>query len=82
VKLIKLNNNDEITSVTRILKDPDEKEAEELDEEGNVVVKPVAVVEGEADEDILADEELDEEDDDVAEDDEEDENDPSEDSEA
>ncbi|MHA4740234.1 DNA gyrase subunit A [Dyadobacter sp. MSC1_007] len=82
VKLIKLNNNDEITSVTRILKDPDEKEAEELDEEGNVVVKPVAVVEGEADEDILADDELDEEDDDVAEDDEEDENDPSEDSEA
>jgi DNA gyrase subunit A len=82
VKLIKLNNNDEITSVTRILKDPDEKEAEELDEEGNVVVKPVAVVEGEADEDILVDDELDEEDEDVAEDDEEDENDPSEDSEA
>jgi DNA gyrase subunit A len=82
VKLIRLNNNDEITSVTRILKDPDEKEAEELDEEGNVVVKPVAVVEGAADEDILVDDELDEEDDDVAEDDEEDENDPSEDSEA
>lgn len=82
VKLIKLNNNDEITSVTRILKDPDEKE-EELDEEGNVVVKPVAQVEGEADDEILADDELDDEgDDDVAEDDEEDENDPSEDSEA
>jgi len=37
VKLIRLNNSDEITSVTRILKDPDEK-AEELDEDGNVIV--------------------------------------------
>ena len=37
VKLISLNNSDEITSVTRILKDPDEK-LEELDEDGNVIV--------------------------------------------
>lgn len=37
VKLIRLNNTDEITSVTRILKDPDEK-LEELDEDGNVIV--------------------------------------------
>lgn len=37
VKLIRLNNSDEITSVTRILKDPDEK-LEELDEDGNVIV--------------------------------------------
>ncbi|MDQ6478158.1 DNA gyrase subunit A [Dyadobacter sp. LHD-138] len=37
VKLIRLNNADEITSVTRILKDPDEK-LEELDEDGNVIV--------------------------------------------
>ncbi|SEI94149.1 DNA gyrase subunit A [Dyadobacter koreensis] len=37
VKLIRLNNSDEITSVTRILKDPDEK-AEEFDEDGNVII--------------------------------------------
>ena len=37
VKLIRLNNSDEITSVTRILKDPDEK-VEEFDEEGNLIV--------------------------------------------
>ena len=41
VKLIRLNNSDEITSVTRILKDPDEKAAEELDEDGNVIVKEI-----------------------------------------
>jgi DNA gyrase subunit A len=40
VKLIRLNNTDEITSVTRILKDPDEK-LEELDEDGNVIVNEV-----------------------------------------
>ena len=41
VKLIRLNNSDEITSVTRILKDPDEKASEELDEDGNVIVKEI-----------------------------------------
>ena len=41
VKLIRLNNSDEITSVTRILKDPDEKAAEELDEDGNVIIKDI-----------------------------------------
>src|SRR5690606_14605269 len=42
VKLIRLNNSDEITSVTRILKDPDEKESEELDEDGNVIIKDIS----------------------------------------
>ncbi|WAC14223.1 DNA gyrase subunit A [Dyadobacter pollutisoli] len=84
VKLIKLNNSDEITSVTRILKDPDEEKVEELDEDGNVIVRPTAVIEGEGagDVEILTSDELDEEDDDVTEDDEEDENDPSDESEA
>ncbi|WP_342086369.1 DNA gyrase subunit A [Dyadobacter sp. OTU695] len=81
VKLIRLNSSDEITSVTRILKDPDEK-AEELDEEGNVVPKPVAQVEGASAEDILVTDELDEEDEDVADDEEEDDEEPSDDAEA
>ncbi|MET7258565.1 DNA gyrase subunit A [Dyadobacter fermentans] len=81
VKLIRLSNTDEITSVTRILKDPDEK-AEELDEEGNVVPKPVAQVEGASAEDIIVtDDELDE-DEDVADDEEEDDEEPSDDAEA
>ncbi len=81
VKLIRLSNTDEITSVTRILKDPDEK-AEELDEDGNVVPKPVAQVEGAAAEDIIVtDDELDE-DEDVADDEEEDDEEPSDDAEA
>lgn len=81
VKLIRLSNTDEITSVTRILKDPDEK-AEELDEEGNVVPKPVAQVEGATAEDIIVtDDELDE-DEDVADDEEEDDEEPSDDAEA
>ncbi|MGG7665120.1 DNA gyrase subunit A [Dyadobacter sp. BHUBP1] len=79
VKLIRLSSTDEITSVTRILKDPDEK-AEELDEEGNVVPKPVAQVEGASAEDIIVtDDELDE---DVADDEEEDDEEPSDDPEA
>jgi DNA gyrase subunit A len=84
VKLIKLNNSDEITSVTRILKDPDEEKVEELDEDGNVIVRPAAVIEGEGagDVEILTAEDQEEEDGDVAEDDEEDENDPSDESEA
>ncbi|SEJ62199.1 DNA gyrase subunit A [Dyadobacter sp. SG02] len=82
VKLIRLNSTDEITSVTRILKDPDEKAEEELDEEGNVVPKPVAQVEGAAAEDIIVtDDELDEEED-VADDEEEDDEEPSDDAEA
>ncbi|MGX5856387.1 DNA gyrase subunit A [Dyadobacter jiangsuensis] len=81
VKLIRLSNTDEITSVTRILKDPDEK-AEELDEEGNVVPKPVAQVEGASAEDIIVtDDELDE-DEAVADDEEEDDEEPSDDAEA
>lgn len=81
VKLIRLNSSDEITSVTRILKDPDEK-AEELDEDGNVVAKPVAVVEGASAEDIIVtDDELDEDEAD-AEDDEEEDEEPSDDAEA
>ncbi|MCF2446536.1 DNA gyrase subunit A [Dyadobacter sp. CY345] len=61
VKLIRLNNSDEITSVTRILKDPDEK-AEELDEDGNVIVSDVndsLIIKGddaEVIEDTIADE--------------------------
>jgi len=81
VKLIRLNSSDEITSVTRILKDPDEK-AEELDEDGNVVPKPVAQVEGASAEDVLVTDELDEEDEDVADDEEEDDEEPSDDAEA
>lgn len=81
VKLIRLNNSDEITSVTRILKDPDEK-AEELDEDGNVVPKPVAQVEGASAEDVLVTDELDEEDEDVVDDEEEDDEEPSDDAEA
>ena len=81
VKLIRLNNSDEITSVTRILKDPDEK-AEELDEDGNVVPKPVAVVEGASADDVLVTDELDEEDEDVVDDEEEDDEEPSDDAEA
>jgi len=81
VKLIRLSSSDEITSVTRILKDPDEK-AEELDEDGNVVAKPVAQVEGaSADDVIVSDDELDEEED-VADDDEEEDEEPSDDAEA
>jgi DNA gyrase subunit A len=67
--------------VTRILKDPDEK-AEELDEDGNVVPKPVAQVEGASAEDVLVTDELDEEDEDVADDEEEDDEEPSDDAEA
>jgi len=82
VKLIRLSNTDEITSVTRILKDPDEKAEEELDENGNVVSKPVAQVEGAAAEDVIVtDDELDE-DEDVADDEEEDDEEPSDDAEA
>lgn len=81
VKLIRLNNSDEITSVTRILKDPDEK-AEELDEEGNVVQKPVGQIEGAADEELLVSDELDEADEDVADDEEEGDDEPSDDAEA
>ncbi|MNL43895.1 DNA gyrase subunit A [compost metagenome] len=82
VKLIRLNSSDEITSVTRILKDPDEKAEDELDEDGNVVVKPVAQVEGASAEDIIvSDDELDE-DEDVADDEEEDDEEPSDDAEA
>ena len=81
VKLIRLSNTDEITSVTRILKDPDEK-AEELDEEGNVVPKPVAQVEGASAEDVIVtDDELDE-DEEIADDEEEDDEEPSDDAEA
>lgn len=58
VKLIRLNNSDEITSVTRILKDPDEK-LEELDEDGNVIVTKSPEVISEGDEDAV-DEDLDE----------------------
>nr|WP_295933815.1 DNA gyrase subunit A [uncultured Dyadobacter sp.] len=81
VKLIRLSNSDEITSVTRILKDPDEK-AEELDEEGNVVQKPVGQIEGAADEELLVSDELDEADEDVADDEEEGDDEPSDDAEA
>jgi DNA gyrase subunit A len=82
VKLIRLNSTDEITSVTRILKDPDEKAEEELDEEGNVVPKPVAQVEGASAEDIIVtDDELDE-DEEVADDEDEDDEEPSDDAEA
>ncbi|GGM91333.1 DNA gyrase subunit A [Dyadobacter beijingensis] len=82
VKLIRLSNTDEITSVTRILKDPDEKAEEELDEDGNVVAKPVAQVDGASEEDIIVtDDELDEEED-VADDEEEDDEEPSDDAEA
>src|SRR5690606_5019840 len=84
VKLIKLNNSDEITSVTRILKDPDEEKVEELDEDGNVIVSPTAVIEGEGagDVEILTAEDQEEVDEDLPEDDDEDENDPSDESEA
>lgn len=82
VKLIRLNSSDEITSVTRILKDPDEKAEDELDEDGNVVPKPVAQVEGALAEDVLVTDELDEEDEDVADDEEEDDEEPSDDAEA
>ena len=82
VKLIRLSSSDEITSVTRILKDPDEKAEEELDEEGNVIPKPVALVEGASAEDVLVTDELDEEDEDVADDEEEDDEEPSDDAEA
>jgi len=51
VKLIRLNNSDEITSVTRILKDPDEK-VEELDEDGNVIVTKSPDIIALADEDL------------------------------
>lgn len=82
VKLIRLNSTDEITSVTRILKDPDEKAEEELDEEGNVVAKPVAQVEGASAEDVIVtDDELDE-DEEIADDEEEDDEEPSDDAEA
>ncbi len=81
VKLIRLSSTDEITSVTRILKDPDEK-AEELDEEGNVVPKPVAQVDGASAEDVIVtDDELDE-DEEIADDEEEDDEEPSDDAEA
>jgi DNA gyrase subunit A len=66
VKLIRLNNSDEITSVTRILKDPDEK-LEELDEDGNVIVSEKSsdiIISADEDiEEIAADEEEDNEDD-------------------
>lgn len=64
VKLIRLSNSDEITSVTRILKDPDEKQAEELDEDGNVIVikSPDIIVSEDDDlEEIVDEEEVDEE---------------------
>ncbi|WP_025761625.1 DNA gyrase subunit A [Dyadobacter tibetensis] len=70
VKLIRLNSADEITSVTRILKDPDEKEEIELDEDGNPLVKNDLIVtdasEDLTDEDVVDD--LDAEEDDDAED--------------
>jgi DNA gyrase subunit A len=53
VKLIRLNSSDEITSVTRILKDPDEKEVEEYDEEGNLIPK-AAQADGEAESMIVS----------------------------
>ena len=59
VKLIRLNNSDEITSVTRILKDPDEKIAEELDEDGNVIVVSSADIIALADEDLISTDETD-----------------------
>jgi DNA gyrase subunit A len=54
VKLIRLNSSDEITSVTRILKDPDEKAAEEYDEEGNLIVKSAEVIGGAGDVQIVS----------------------------
>lgn len=59
VKLIRLNNSDEITSVTRILKDPDEKAAEELDEDGNVIVIKSEDILALSDEDLIDGEETD-----------------------